>query len=203
VKPPLPRLHAVTNALVLEFPDFVEHAAALAKQPDICLHVRSDSHGGRRLSEIAAGLTRVCGGRSRVFLNDRVDVALAVEADGIHLPSAGLQIRSVRDLVGPNVLIGRSTHSAAEALAAHEEGADYIFLGPIWPTSSHPGIPGLGTGAIAEARSVPVIAIGGVTPERASAAIDAGAYGVAAITALWDVADSGAAAERMLLSLHI
>jgi thiamine-phosphate pyrophosphorylase len=155
------------------------------------------------LSEIAATLVELTRKQaSQVFVNDRVDVALAVGATGIHLPSSGLRIQLVRNIAGPELLIGRSTHSAKEALAAYEQGADYVFLGPIWPTASHPGAPGIGVGAITEVREVPVIAIGGVTPDRAMEAADAGAHGVAAISYLWGASDPDTAAERILLSLH-
>ncbi len=82
-------------------------------------------------------------------------------------------------------------------------GADYVFLGPIWETSSHPGVPGLGLEAIAAARPARVIAIGGVTPARAAACLEAGAWGVAAISALWLADDPGAAAEAFLLSFPV
>jgi thiamine-phosphate pyrophosphorylase len=136
-----------------------------------------------------------------LFVNDRVDVAVAAQARGIHLPSAGLPIAVTREMVGPSMLIGRSTHGAAEALAAHADGADYVFLGPIWETPSHPGAPGLGIPAIRQASGARVIAIGGITPERIGPCLDAGAWGVAAISALWLAEDVAAAAEAFLLSL--
>jgi thiamine-phosphate pyrophosphorylase len=203
VRAKLPRIHAVTDPSILDSPDFARRAAALTESGDVAVHVRSKTHGGRRLNEIAASLRDSYGAKeNHVFINDRVDVALAMAAAGIHLPSAGLPTRIVRRLVGADVLIGRSTHSAAEALAAQEDGADYVFLGPIWPTPSHPGTPGIGVQAIAAARTVPVVAIGGVTSERVTAALDAGAYGVAAISALWRTPHPRAVVERMLLSFH-
>jgi thiamine-phosphate diphosphorylase len=98
-------------------------------------------------------------------------------------------------------LVGRSTHGAEEARAAAADGADYVFLGPIWPTPSHPGRPGIGVESIRQAVPARVIAIGGVTPERAAACIDAGAWGVAAISALWLAEDPAAAAAELLLCL--
>jgi thiamine-phosphate pyrophosphorylase len=99
-------------------------------------------------------------------------------------------------------LVGRSTHSADEARRALDEGADYVFIGPIWSTPSHPGGPALGPGALRELHSLPVIAIGGVTPERARECRDAGAWGVAAISALWRATDPAAVARAMLLSFE-
>lgn len=181
----------------------MRRAASLTQSGEVAIHVRSASHGGRRLTEIAAGLgslhiPHAC----PVFVNDRVDVAMVVSATGVHLPENGMPTATARMLVGPDVWIGRSIHSPAEAIAAVDRGADYVFLGPIWPTDSHPGHPGLGPGAISAAQPATVIAIGGVTPERVPAALEAGAYGVAAIRALWGSADPGATVKRLLLSFH-
>jgi thiamine-phosphate pyrophosphorylase len=135
-------------------------------------------------------------------VNDRADVATIVHADGIHLPAAGLPIAAVRALVGPDVCIGRSVHQPEEALDAAEQGADYVFLGPIWETASHPGQSPLGPEAIARALPARVVAIGGVTPERIGECRDAGAHGVAAVSSLWRADDPGSAAEKMLLLLE-
>jgi len=153
--------------------------------------------------ETATMFQRACRRKAApVFVNDRADVAMAVAADGIHLPSSGLPTEAVRRLVGPNVWIGRSSHSAEEALGACEGGADYAFLGPIWPTSSHPTELGIGIDAVTQARSVRIVAIGGITPERIPAVMEAGAYGIAAISAVWHSRDPGATVERMLLSFE-
>ncbi len=200
----LPRLHVVSDSAVLQLPDLERLAGSIARDPAVALHVRSGRSGGRRLLEIATLIRTATRPRSAsVFVNDRVDIALAAGVEGIHLPSAGLPTGVVRTLVGHDMWIGRSSHSAAEAIAACEEGADYAFLGPIWPTTSHPGAQGIGIGAIEEANAVAVVAIGGITPERIPAVIDAGAYGVAAISAIWRSRDPGATVERMLLSFDV
>jgi thiamine-phosphate pyrophosphorylase len=138
---------------------------------------------------------------STLIVNDRVDVAGATCAAGVHLPASGLPVAAARSMLGSSALVGRSTHTSAEALAAEAEGADYVFLGPIWETPSHPGSAGLGIAAITAARGARVIAIGGVTPERVAPCLDAGAWGVAAISALWLANDVAAAADAFLLSL--
>lgn len=200
----LPRLHVVSDSAVLQLPDLERLAGSIARDPAVALHVRSGTCGGRRLLEIANLLRTAAQPRlASVFMNDRVDIALAAGVDGVHLPSAGLPTGAVRKLVGSDMWIGRSSHSAAEAIALCEEGADYAFLGPIWPTTSHPGASGIGIGTIAEANAVPIIAIGGITPERIPAVMDAGAYGVAAISAIWQSRDPGATVERMLLSFEL
>jgi thiamine-phosphate pyrophosphorylase len=138
--------------------------------------------------------------KGAVFVNDRVDIARITNATGAHLPADGLPIRAARALLAPDQLLGRSVHSFAEAREALGEGADYVFLGPIWETGSHPGRHGLGIGAFEGLESLPVIAIGGVTVERARLCRDAGAWGVAAISALWRAPDPAATARAMLLS---
>lgn len=196
---PPPRLHAVTDDSILNLSDYTLRARALAR-PDVALHIRSRSFGGRRLTELATLTSRACSARASIFINDRADLASVTVADGLHLPAAGLPIAAAREILGPDVWIGRSAHSVREALDAAAEGADYVFLGPIWQTTSHPELRPIGPEAIAAARQVPIVAIGGVTIERVRIALEAGAYGVAAISALWRVPNPGSAAERMLLS---
>jgi thiamine-phosphate pyrophosphorylase len=99
---------------------------------------------------------------------------------------------------------GKSVHDLAEAATARAEGADYLVVGPVYPTATHPDRAPLGLGALGQiARlGLPVIAIGGVTPARAREVKVAGAHGVAAIRALWDAGDPGAAARQMLEELQ-
>ncbi len=206
---PLPRLHAITNSDILALSDLTERATVIGRSPDVALHARAPGVPGRMLVEFAEVLLRATSvGGARLFVNDRVDVALLAGAEGVHLPAGGLPISKVRALVGPDRWIGRSTHSPAEAQRAADEGADYVFLGPIWETPSHPGQgqgrerPGIGVTAIEQVRAVRIIAIGGITPDRVAHCLDAGAYGVAAITSLWRAPDPGSAAAEMLLLLE-
>ncbi len=123
------------------------------------------------------------GTRTRVVVSDRLDVAIAAEADGVHLPSLGLPPSEVRRIVPAGFLVGCSVHTPAEARAAR--GADYLIAGTVWATPSKPpdhqclGTSGLK--AIVRAAEAPVLAIGGVTVERAAEALEAGAVGMAAI----------------------
>ena len=200
---PLPHLHAITNSSILSLADLSDRAAAIGTSSNVALHARGGGIPGRRLAEVAEVLKGATSeGGSRMFVNDRVDVALLADADGVHLPAAGLPISKVRALVGPDRWIGRSTHSPGEARRAADEGADYVFLGPIWETPLHPGRPGIGLSAIEQARPACVIAIGGVTAGRVRSCLEAGAYGVAAISALWHASDPGSAAAEMLLLLE-
>jgi thiamine-phosphate diphosphorylase len=133
-------------------------------------------------------------------VNDRLDVALAVPSAGVQLGHGGLPVDAARAL-NPLWWIGRSVHDLAEAEAARTEGADYLVVGPVFATASHPGRPELGLQAlkkiVAVAGELPVIAIGGISAERVEAVRGSGAYGVAAIRAFWDDADPAEAARRM------
>src|SRR5262245_52613716 len=140
--------------------------------------------------------------RARLVVNDRVDVALAVGADGVHLPAAGLPPAAARVLVGPERLVGVSTHSVAEAKAAAAGGADLVVFGPIYDTpSKRPFGAPRGLAELAEAcRSVrlPVIAIGGVTAARGPEGREAGAAGAAGIRALLEASDPAGATKALL-----
>jgi thiamine-phosphate pyrophosphorylase len=119
-----------------------------------------------------------------VVVSSRCDVALAAGAAGVNLPERDISVAEARALMGQR-LVGRSVHSIESAVAAEREGADYVIFGPVWPSPSHPEEKSQGIGALAEvARSVrvPVLAIGGVTSERAEECARAGAAGYAAIT---------------------
>ncbi len=195
---PLPRLHAVTNDDILTRPDFLERASTIVRAGPVALHVRGRTTHARRLAEIA---TRLVAAGAFVVINDRVDVALGTAAAGIHAPETGLPTAAIRGLVGTTLYVGRSTHSPRAARVALDGGADYVFLGPIWPTPTHPETPPLGPTALTAAERPRVLAIGGVSEERVAPSLAAGAWGVAVVTALWHAADPGAAAQALLLSL--
>ncbi len=194
----------MTNDDIAQRPDLAPSARAVTQAGAVALHARSPGLDGRRLLDLARLLERAVAGTSSVLLvNDRVDVARVVGAAGVHLPAAGLPVPEARRLLGPGALIGRSAHSPEEARQAHAEGADYVFLGPIWETASHPGTRPLGPDAIAQCTPARVIAIGGITPLRAGLCREAGAYGVAVISAVWNAPDPGGVAREILLSFGL
>ena len=136
----------------------------------------------------------VHGTRARVLVNDRVDVAVAADADGVHLRGDSMPASCVRRVVPPRFLIGRSVHGAEEAKQADAERAvDYLIFGTVFPTSSKPGARVSGTGglrAVCGATHLPVLAVGGITADRVAGVAEAGAAGVAAISLFAD-ADAG------------
>jgi thiamine-phosphate diphosphorylase len=199
VKAPLPRLHAVTDERIARRPDLSGIAAALAAGGDahLAFHARGRALGGRALHDLAVRLSAFA--PARLFVNERLDVALVTGAAGVQLPAHGLAPADARRL-GPEWWIGCSVHTLAEARSAGDEGADYLVVGPVCSTASHPGIAPL---ALDEVRAIarlglPVIAIGGITPDRVPPLVAAGVYGVAAIRALWDADDPARAAGRLL-----
>ena len=125
-------------------------------------------------------------------MNDRVDIALAAGADGVHLTAQSLPADVVRNICGPEFLIGTSTHSLAEARAAQTAGADFVVFGPIFDTESKRafGEP-QGLDKLREVTSelgqFPVLAIGGITRENFAACVDAGASGIAGISLFEDL----------------
>lgn len=202
-RPELPLLHVVTDDEIAQLPDLGERARAVAAAGAIALHARGPGLGGRACLDLARTLGAALHGTdSLLFVNDRLDVARVVSAYGAHLPAGGLPLAAARKLLGPQALMGRSVHSAEQARRAHAEGADYVFLGPIWETPSHPGAAPLGADAIREAAPARVIAIGGITAQRAGLCRAAGAHGVAAISAVWRAPDPGGAARAILLSFE-
>jgi len=204
----LPRLHAVTDDAVLAQEGWVDRAVAVLESggPRVALHVRGPGTGSRVLLALATALlphARRSG--AALLLNDRVDVAMVAEADGVHLGGGSLPVPESRSLLGPSRWIGMSCHGADEAAAAGAAGADYVFLGTIFETPSHLGRAGLGVGAVEEAvrgaPSVPVVAIGGVGPEDAPGLVRAGAWGVAVIRGVWGASDPGRAVSLYLEGL--
>ena len=135
-----------------------------------------------------------------LLVNDRIDVALACGADGVHLPAGSFAARDARALLGPRRLIGVSTHHPDEVAAAAESGADFVVFGPVHDTpSKRPYGPPLGLAALrrAAAASIPVYAIGGIDAARAAEARRSGAAGVAVVRAILAAADPAAAAAAV------
>ena len=197
---PLPRVHAITDAAVLALPDFGARAAAIASAgPAIALHARDRSAGGAALAAAASRLAALARPpEALVLVNGRPDVAAACGANGVQLAAGDLTPADARRISGG--LIGRSVHSEDEARLAADEGADFVIAGSVYPTTTHPDrVPGgLALIRACVRAGLPVVAIGGVTPAHAAELRDAGAWGVAAISALWGAADPAAATLMML-----
>lgn len=166
------------------------------------VQLRAKELSARRLLEIGRELLpRVRSAGAHLVVNDRLDVALVLGADGVHLGAGSLSVEDVRRVAGEQMLVGVSVHSMSEALAASDAGASYLLLGTIFETPSHPGRPGAGTALVSEvARRVPVpiIAIGGIDAANAPSVMDSGASGVAVIRAVLSAPDVAAATRRLV-----
>ena len=149
------------------------------------------------LARVLRALARVAG--ARLLVHDRCDVAVAVGADGAHLSARSLPAASARRVLGRSMLLGCSVHNLDEAGQAEEAGADYLLLGPVFATPSHPGATPLGVATFREAvlrAHVPVLAIGGVDVESVGVVAGAGGTGAAAISAFAGAADPAETARR-------
>jgi thiamine-phosphate pyrophosphorylase len=148
-------------------------------------------------------LTREYG--ARLLINDRIDVALAVEADGVHLGKTSLPVAEARRILGRDRLIGYSAHSSDDALRAQRDGADFVTLGPIYQTPSKVqyGEP-LGLGVLSEVSrvlSIPFFALGGIKNASVPETLSAGAHGVALISAVMAAPDPADATELLLRTI--
>lgn len=206
VAKPLPRLHVVTDDEVLAEDAFDESARALLRAfaGALALHLRGHETSPAVLFGLAEPLAAAASeSGSLLLVNDRLDVALAAGAGGAQLGRRSLEPRVGR-LLGPGLRIGYSAHAVGEAHEALESGADFIVLGSVYPTPSHPHSPGSGTRLIREAGALdaPLIAIGGITPERVEDVMESGAYGVAVLSGVWRSGDPRRAVEQYLSAIR-
>jgi thiamine-phosphate pyrophosphorylase len=135
-----------------------------------------------------------------ILVNDRIDVALATGANGVHLAARSLPPGVTRKLVGERMLVGVSVHGLDEALRAAEEGADYVTFGHVYPTASKPGLPPRGVRKLAEiveSVEVPVLAIGGIDRSNVVEVLRTGASGVSVVSAILAVPDPEKAVREL------
>jgi thiamine-phosphate pyrophosphorylase len=142
---------------------------------------------------------------AKLFINDRVDVALAVDADGVHIGASSLPIYKVRRLLGERKLIGVSCHNQVQAITAQEMGADFISFGPVYFTPSKAaygdpvGLERLRT--VTEMLKIPVFALGGITRDNCAEALDCGVHGISLISAVMSAPEPREAARALLALL--
>lgn len=199
------RLCLVTDRAAVRDGDLawaVARALAGAPRGAIAVQLREEDLEGRELLELARRLrdvTRAAG--APLLVNDRIDVALAAHADGVHLPRGGVPVLEARRLLGSRRLLAVSTDSPAEVEAAAHAGADLAVFGPVFPNPSPaPGGPPQGLEALraaAAAGTLPVFATGGIDPGNAGVCRDAGAAGVAVTRAVLAAEDPAAMIERL------
>ena len=193
------KLYAITDAQLSNY-THVEIVERMLKGGARLIQLRDKEASAKDLLDAARAclkLTRAV--RATLIINDRVDVAMAADADGIHLGQDDLTVAEARALLGQNKIIGVSTHSLAQVEAALATSANYFAVGPIFPTTTKANpAPVVGLELLRQARaltSLPLVAIGGITLENAAEVIAAGADSVAVISALYSMPEMPSFAE--------
>jgi thiamine-phosphate pyrophosphorylase len=206
LKPPL--LCLVTD---MDRPDLLPAVEiALSTGVDM-LQLRGHHLTAARMYTQAQALRSLCRQYNCLLIvNDRIDVGLAVGADGLQIGANSLPLPVVRQLVGANYLLGVSVHTVEEAQAAIGGGADFLLAGTIFPSRSHPERPGCGPGLLSEIKqkidprqASPLLAIGGITSANTQQVIAAGADGVAVISSLLQAPDIAQAARELRSAMYI
>ncbi|MBL0387648.1 thiamine phosphate synthase [Tumebacillus sp. ITR2] len=194
------RLYVITGHAFYKGRSLEDVIAAAIRGGADCIQLREKDYTGRQLLEaghVLRRLTREAG--VNLIINDRIDVAKAVDADGVHLGQGDLPIEVAREILGAGKIVGVSTHNVEEALAAERAGADYIGLGPMKPTQTKldtdPVVGPAGVLAVRRAVQLPIVAIGGIKAEDTAEIIRNGANSVAVISAVVGAEDVETAAR--------
>ncbi|MBF0161915.1 MAG: thiamine phosphate synthase [Magnetococcales bacterium] len=202
MKSPLPRLLLITDrTLCADLPVTIAAALAGGVRHVLLREKGLPEASLLRLAQELQGVTAAQG--AFLLIHERVDLALAIGAHGVHLPEHGLATAEARRLLAglPAALLGRSCHSVAGACQALQEGADFVTLSPLFATLSHPDAPPLGVNRFAAMRASipgPVLALGGIHRENARTAMQTGAYGIALIRGVLDTPDPCQTAAALL-----
>jgi len=197
----LPRLYAILDASYYSDPGAMLGVAAdLVAAGCTLIQYRNKSGAARPMLEDARNLRRRLGDRCQLIMNDRADLALAAEFDGLHVGQDDLSPEAARRIIGSCLWLGVSTHNPEQILEADKTSADYLAVGPVFATSSkgNPD-PVVGLEGVRRARHLtrkPLVAIGGITRATARSVIDAGADSVAVISGL--LRDPRTSAEAFL-----
>jgi thiamine-phosphate pyrophosphorylase len=185
----LPRLYAILD--VSRFPDALticQTASELKTAGVTLLQYRNKSGNARQILDDARELRKLLGNSVRLIMNDRADLCLAADCDGVHVGQEDLSPAGTRRVIGPDRILGVSTHNPEQLQQADASAADYLAIGPVFGTSSKENPdPVVGLDGVRRARSLtkkPLVAIGGITRENARRVIEAGADSVAVISDL-------------------
>jgi thiamine-phosphate pyrophosphorylase len=200
------RLYLVSDRLQTQGRDLLWVLEQALKGGVQAVQLREKDLEARELFALAEKTKLLCEKyRAKFLVNDRIDVALAVEADGVQIGTGSIPVKITRGLLGDEKLIGVSTHSLQEAQQAGRDGADFVLFGPVHFTPSKAGYgKPQGLKALADVTnnvSVPVYAIGGIKSTHVEAVRETGAHGVALISAVLSAPDPQKAAEEILRQL--
>ena len=195
----------VTDRMVCPLDELPGRVTAAVEGGVNIVQLRDKEMPGATLLELSEQLRGVIAGRALLLINERADVAVAAQADGVQLGEAAMPTAAVRTIMGNGATIGRSVHSVPGASDAAESGADFLLVGTMFATNSHPGEepsgPELLTRIVSTGIAIPMLGIGGINERNAGAVISAGADGVAVITSILGQDDPRVAAERLKNSM--
>jgi len=199
------RLHVLTD-LDAPVPPLDLVAAALGGGAPV-IQVRAKALEDRTFLALAEAVVARCrSAGATCLIDDRVDLALAAGADGVHLGDLDLPVAVARRLLGPDMIIGATARDAASARARVTDGADYLGVGPTYATTTKDGLPDpigpTGVGTVAAAADVPVIAIAGITLERVPEVMAVGAHGIAVVGAVSRADDPRQATADLLAAVE-
>lgn len=171
------------------------------------VQLREKDLSSRHLFDLALTLRQLTRSHnSHLLINDRLDIALAVGADGVHIGAGSIPVEHARRILGPQALIGYSAHSVAEAVRAEKNGASFVTFGPVYPTPSKARFgPPLGVAKLAEAvrnLTIPVFALGGIKESFVTTTMASGCHGVALISALISAVNPYDAAQSIVNVLN-
>jgi thiamine-phosphate pyrophosphorylase len=185
----LPRLYAILDVVRCQTAELlIEFAQQLRDGGCRLMQYRNKSGNAREMLAQASVLRRVLDGQVKLIMNDRADLAVAAQFDGVHLGQNDLSPQGARKVIGPELWLGVSTHNPEQVEQANQSSADYVAIGPVFETSSKKNPdPVVGLAGVRQARqstSKLLVAIGGITPANCKSVIDAGADCVAVISDL-------------------
>jgi len=201
---PLPVVMLVTDRRARGERDLIDVVAAAVDGGVNVVQLREKDLPGADLYHLATRIKEAIGTRALLLVNERIDVAMAVGADGVQLGGAGLPCEVARRLL-PERLIGRSVHDTARAADAVAKGADLLLVGTMFASRSHPGTPPNGPTLVRKIATItptPQIGIGGITAGNAAQLIAAGASGVAVISEIVAALDPREAAARLVAAVN-
>jgi len=200
-------LYVVTDRLRTGADRFLQILEDIIPEQGMMIQIREKDLGTRELLRFVEAVHQLAHPfRVPCFINDRADLVLVTKAAGVHLRADSMPTQEARKFLGTGYLIGKSVHSAEEALQSEQDGADFVVLGPVYETPSKQQYgPPLGIDVIREAVrqcAIPVYAIGGLTPVRVEHVMAAGAKGVAVISSVFQAASPREAVTRYATQLR-
>ena len=187
--PDIGRLHVLTDFHLQQERPHAELARLAIRGGADTIQFRQKHGGIRNILIEARKVAQVCSDASvPLLIDDRIDVAQATDAQGVHLGQEDFPVGAARSILGPDALIGATATKTEQVVAAYEQGADYVGFGPVFPTTSKRNPKSVkgpeGVQDASEAVPIPIIAIGGITYDRVRPTLEAGAHGVAVLSAI-------------------